>query len=166
MNVGSPSIHVNLQVASSAAAIPGAARVLQWADAALAGRTDAAGVSVPELTVRFVDEAEGRALNLQYRGIDRATNVLSFPFEAPPGIAEAEALLGDVVVCVPIVVREAEAQHKSAEEHYAHMIVHGMLHLLGFDHLQDEQAAEMEAMESEILADLGYSNPYRVVDVD
>ena len=108
--------------------------------------------------VRAVDEAEGRRLNHEFRGRDRATNVLSFPFEPPPGVALDH--LGDLVICAPVVAREASAQGKPAAAHWAHMVVHGMLHLQGYDHETDEQAADMEGRETRILTALGFAAPY------
>jgi probable rRNA maturation factor len=108
-----------------------------------------------EVVVRFVDAAEGQALNRDYRGKDYATNVLSFVYASEPTVA------GDLVVCVPVVLREAVEQGKTPEAHFAHLIVHGMLHLLGYDHETGKQdAARMEAKEREILAGLGYPDPY------
>ncbi|HEB95890.1 MAG TPA: rRNA maturation RNase YbeY [Sedimenticola thiotaurini] len=125
-----------------------------WAEAALAGRREGA-----ELTLRIVDEEESRALNRDYRHRDRPTNVLSFPFQAPPEVPSR--LLGDLVICAPVVAREAREQGKTAAAHWAHMVVHGILHLLGHDHQQPAQAEEMEALESAILAGLGFGDPYR-----
>jgi len=111
-----------------------------------------------ELTVRIVDEAESAALNSQYRGKDHATNVLSFSYDIP---AEVEMnLLGDLVICAPVVQREAKEQGKTEQAHWAHMITHGVLHLLGFDHLDDAQAQRMEQREISILAELKFPNPY------
>ncbi len=119
----------------------------RWAKAAL--ESDA------EVTVRFVDAEEGRTLNRDYRGKDYATNVLSFVYEAEPTVS------GDLVVCLPVVLTEAEAQGKPAEAHFAHLIVHGMLHLQGYDHETGEADAQrMEAREREVLAKLGYPDPY------
>ena len=109
--------------------------------------------------IRLVDEAESRQLNRDYRGKDRPTNVLSFPFEAPPEVLTP--LLGDLVICAPVVVREAREQGKPADAHWAHMLVHGVLHLLGYDHLEPAEADEMEALERDILAGLGFPDPYR-----
>lgn len=112
-----------------------------------------------ELTLRVVDEDEGRALNLRWRARDYATNVLSFPTE---GLAEiAPDLIGDIVLCAPVVYAEAAAQGKSAADHFAHLTVHGVLHLLGFDHEDDASAAIMEQHERAILAAMGIADPYR-----
>jgi probable rRNA maturation factor len=113
-----------------------------------------------------VGEAEGRALNRDYRGKDYATNVLTFAYaegEALPGLPEEGGdvpLAGDLVLCVPVVVREAAAQGKTLEAHFAHLVVHGMLHLQGYDHENETEASEMEALETSILRELGYANPY------
>lgn len=124
-----------------------------WVKTALRDRARA------ELTVRLVDRAESRQLNLQYRGKDCATNVLSFQADLP---AEVDLpLLGDVVICAPLVSEEAENQGKAAEAHWAHLTIHGVLHLLGFDHKEDQQAAEMEALEIRLLAAIGITNPYQ-----
>lgn len=111
-----------------------------------------------EVTIRLVDEAESHELNLTYRGKDKPTNVLSFPFEAPPGIELP--LLGDLIICRQVVEQEAQEQGKSVDAHWAHMVVHGTLHLLGYDHIEDEEAEEMEALETEIMLALGYPDPY------
>jgi probable rRNA maturation factor len=114
----------------------------------------ACGAGAARVTVRFVDAEEGRELNARYRGKDYATNVLSFPY------ARAPALEGDLVVCADVVRREAAQQGKPPAAHFAHLIVHGMLHLLGFDHENDADAARMEGREVEIMARLRYPNPY------
>ncbi|CAI0926415.1 Probable rRNA maturation factor YbeY [Serratia quinivorans] len=111
-----------------------------------------------EVTIRLVDEAESNELNLTYRGMDKPTNVLSFPFEAPPGIELP--LLGDLIICRQVVEREAVEQDKPLEAHWAHMVVHGSLHLLGYDHIEDDEAEEMESLETEIMHGLGYPDPY------
>lgn len=111
-----------------------------------------------EVTIRLVDEAESNELNLTYRGKDKPTNVLSFPFEAPPRIELP--LLGDLIICRQVVEQEAAEQGKTVEAHWAHMVVHGTLHLLGYDHIEDEEAEEMEALETEIMLALGYPDPY------
>ncbi|EFE93467.1 rRNA maturation RNase YbeY [Serratia odorifera] len=111
-----------------------------------------------EVTIRLVDEAESHQLNLTYRGKDKPTNVLSFPFEAPPGIELP--LLGDLIICRQVVEQEAVEQGKALEAHWAHMVVHGSLHLLGYDHIEDDEAEEMESLETEIMQGLGYQDPY------
>ncbi|MBE5252567.1 rRNA maturation RNase YbeY [Mixta mediterraneensis] len=111
-----------------------------------------------EVTIRLVDKAESHELNLTYRGKDKPTNVLSFPFEAPPGIELP--LLGDLIICRQVVELEAAEQGKTVEAHWAHMVVHGTLHLLGYDHIEDEEAEEMEGIETEIMLALGYPDPY------
>ncbi len=134
--------------------LPDEAAFLRWLTAAVS-------LFQPEseVTIRLVDEAESHELNLTYRGMDKPTNVLSFPFEAPPGIEDL-ALLGDLIICRQVVEREAADQQKPAEAHWAHMVVHGTLHLLGYDHIEDEEAEEMEGIETEIMLAMGYPDPY------
>lgn len=132
--------------------LPDDDRLIQWARAGWQQAHDS------EVTLRLVDESESRALNHQYRGKDRPTNVLSFPFEAPAGITVP--LAGDLVICAPVVAREAIEQNKTSEAHWAHMVIHGLLHLQGYDHMEDHEAEVMEALEIRLLADLGYGNPY------
>ncbi|WP_261379336.1 rRNA maturation RNase YbeY [Denitratisoma sp. DHT3] len=132
---------------SALPALPSRPRIRRWAQAACEGPA--------QVTVRFVDAGEGRQLNHDFRGKDYATNVLSFPYEADP------VTIGDLVVCLPVVLKEAEAQGKAADAHFAHLIVHGMLHLQGYDHEAGDAEAElMERREREILARLGYPDPY------
>ena len=115
-----------------------------------------------ECTIRIVDEQESAALNEQYRSKQGATNVLSFPFESP---AEIDLnLLGDLVICAPVVIEEAQQQRKSEIQHWCHLIVHGCLHLLGYDHSDDEEAVEMEKLECRIMMKLGYPDPYQMID--
>ena len=111
-----------------------------------------------ELTVRIVDIEESHQLNHDYRGKDKPTNVLSFPFEAPPGM-ELD-LLGDLIICRQVVEKEAEEQSKPLLAHWAHMVVHGSLHLLGYDHIEDDEAEEMESLETEIMQTMGFEDPY------
>ncbi len=113
-----------------------------------------------EVTIRIVDIEESQQLNHEYRGKDKPTNVLSFPFEVPPGI-EMD-LLGDLIICRQVVELEAKEQDKNATAHWAHMVVHGSLHLLGYDHIEDEEAEEMEALETEIMQSMGFEDPYLV----
>ena len=148
------TLEIEVQVASEARDLPGEDEFRRWAGAALDGRREAA-----ELAIRIVDEREGRELNKAYRQRDYATNVLSFPAELPEGLDLP--LLGDLVICAPVVAREAAEQGKSAAAHWAHLTVHGCLHLLGFDHEADSEAEAMEALETEILARLGYPDPYQ-----
>jgi probable rRNA maturation factor len=111
-----------------------------------------------ELTIRIVDRQEIQQLNKDYRHIDKATNILSFPFEAPDFIPLN--LLGDLVICQSIIEQEAKAQNKLLIAHWAHIIIHGVLHLLGYDHIEELEAIKMEALEIEIMAKLGFDNPY------
>jgi len=113
-----------------------------------------------EVTIRIVDEEESHALNHEYRGKDKSTNVLSFPFEAPPGLDLP--LLGDLVICAQVVEKEAKEQKKELLHHWAHMTIHGILHLRGYDHINDDEADEMEAIETELLASLAISDPYLI----
>lgn len=144
---------VEVQIACDEDDLPGTAQLRGWACAALGDLRENS-----ELTIRIVDEAEIERLNSSYRHKLGATNVLSFPFDAPAGVDVP--LLGDIVICAPVVRREADEQSKSVNSHWAHMVVHGTLHLLGFDHEQERDAREMEDMETRILADLGFDNPY------
>lgn len=143
---------LDLQNATTAS-VPEPALFQAWVDAALAGRrTDW------ELAIRLVDESEGRTLNHDYRGRDAATNVLSFPVDLPEGVDLP--LLGDLVICAPVVAREAAEQGKSETAHWAHLTVHGVLHLLGFDHATSVEADVMEGEERRVMAQLGFSDPY------
>ena len=145
---------IDLQIASeNEQGLPSEAQLIQWATAAVRPTRDDV-----EMTVRIVDEEESHQLNLTYRGKDRPTNVLSFPFQSP---AEVELpLLGDLVICRQVVEREAVEQNKPLMAHWAHMIVHGSLHLLGYDHIEDDEAEEMESLETEIMQGLGFADPY------
>ncbi|EKF75755.1 hypothetical protein A11A3_02762 [Alcanivorax hongdengensis A-11-3] len=126
----------------------------------------AAGGVVGDVTLRIVDEEEIRALNHDFRGKDSPTNVLSFPFEMPEGLpADAVApLLGDVVICTQVVRREAAEQGKTLEAHWAHMVTHGVLHLLGYDHIDDDDAQIMETLEIRTLQEQGFADPYQTPD--
>lgn len=136
--------------------LPSEDELIKWASAALALRTEH---EEPELTIRIVDEAESQELNSEYRGKDKPTNVLSFPFEAPAHVPIP--LLGDLIVCKQVVEREAVEQDKTLTAHWAHMIVHGCLHLLGYDHIEDEEAEEMEGIERAVMSELGFEDPYK-----
>ena len=145
---------IDLQLASeNTEGLPSEAQILQWATAAVQPESDNV-----EMTVRIVDEAESHDLNLTYRGKDRPTNVLSFLFECPDEVELP--LLGDLVICRQVVEREAIEQEKPLMAHWAHMIVHGSLHLLGYDHIEDDEAEEMESLETEIMQSLGFADPY------
>ncbi len=133
--------------------LPAAVSFRRWAEAALSGRIKRA-----DLALRIVGEREGRALNRHYRGKDYATNVLSFPAELPPGVKLP--ILGDIVMCAPVIAREARQQGKNLTAHYAHLTVHGVLHLLGWDHDNTPEAEAMEALERQILDSLGFDDPY------
>jgi len=146
--------HIDLQIACEASELPSLELFQHWTDIALTTITE----QVFELTIRVVSIEESQQLNSLYRQKDKPTNVLSFPFEVPEGIELN--LLGDLVVCAAVVEQEAKEQNKVLFHHWAHMIVHGCLHLLGYDHINDAEADEMEALEVEILAKLAISNPY------
>jgi len=135
--------------------VPASASFRRWIEAALKG---AKRRKATEVSVRIVDTEEGQALNLQYRGRDYATNVLSFPVELPPGVDLP--LIGDLVICAPVVAREAAEQGKKPADHWAHLTIHGTLHLLGYDHIDEAEAEAMEALETKVLAGLGISDPY------
>ena len=152
-------IHLDVAVGYAAprAGVPAATSFRKWVAAALEGR-----IREADLAIRIVDEKEGRALNHHYRGKDYATNVLSFPAELPEGLPKGVKLplLGDLVLCAPVVAREAREQGKPLNAHYAHLTVHGCLHLLGWDHEDAQEAEAMEQLEREILAGLGLPDPY------
>jgi len=147
------SIELELQIASNAKTLPHPAQIREWVSLALWQRVETA-----ELTVRIVDEEESAELNWQYRNKKGATNVLSFPYEAPPGIMSR--LLGDIVICAPIVEAEALQYQKPLLAHWAHMVIHGVLHLLGFNHEFDAEAIKMESLETDLLIRLGFPPPY------
>ena len=150
-------IELDLQIAVEAPDLPAEADFRQWVEATInkvePEREEA------QLTIRITDEAEIQALNRTYRHKDKPTNVLSFPFEAPPGVELP--LLGDIIVCAGVVASEANEQGKPQTAHWAHMVIHGTLHLLGYDHIIDAEAEAMEGLEIALLAGLGYANPYQ-----
>ena len=157
MTQGPVRLDVAVGYALPRAGIPAAASFRKWVSAALAGR-----IREADLAIRIVDCEEGRALNRHYRGKDYATNVLSFPAELPEGLPKGVKfpLLGDLVICAPVVAREANEQGKPRNAHYAHLTVHGCLHLLGLDHIDPREAVAMEQLERDILAGLGLPDPY------
>jgi len=154
------SVSIEVQLASTVTSVPDESEIQSWVAEAvheLAVQYDC------EVSIRIVDEEEGRDLNKRYRNIDKATNVLSFPADnvsLSDLASDIPCLLGDIVICGPIVEREADAQHKAPAAHWAHMLVHGTLHLLGQDHEDDAQAEEMESIEIRILERRGLSDPY------
>ena len=146
MKNASNRLNLSVQYACNREGLPLRADFVRWARAALVGGG--------EITIRLVDADEGQELNNEYRGKDYATNVLSFPYDTEP------VVMGDLVICPSVVAREAAEQKKPLEAHYAHLTVHGMLHLQGWDHDNDDDAEAMENEEKEILAALGYPDPY------
>jgi probable rRNA maturation factor len=146
------TIEVDVQNATAFEPLPDDAQFSLWVETALRGQSEV------ELTLRRVDREESRKLNSRYRGKDQPTNVLSFPAEFPAGLDLP--LLGDIVICAPLVGEESEAQNKPLPAHWAHLVIHGVLHLLGHDHQDQREAVEMEAIEVELLASLGFGNPY------
>jgi probable rRNA maturation factor len=144
----SKRLNLSVQYACNRVGLPLRADFVRWARAALTGGG--------EIAIRLVEADEGQALNKEYRGKDYATNVLSFPYDTEP------VVMGDLVICPSVVAREAAEQNKPLAAHYAHLTVHGMLHLQGWDHDNDEDAQAMEDEEREILAALGYPDPYAV----
>ena len=157
MTRGPILLEVAVSYACPRRGVPAPVSFRRWVAAALASR-----VREADLSIRIVGEDEGRALNRHYRGKDYATNVLSFPAERPPGLPKHARfpLLGDLVICAPVVAREAAEQGKPVAAHYAHLTVHGVLHLLGWDHEHDKDAEAMEQLEREVLAELGLPDPY------
>ncbi|MBF8780041.1 rRNA maturation RNase YbeY [Pseudomonas fulva] len=152
-------LELDLQRATDAAA-PDDADFRRWCELALRQRS-----ADSEMTIRLVGLDEGRELNRTYRHKDYATNVLSFPADVPDELLDIP-LLGDLVICVPVVEREAAEQGKLLQAHWAHLVIHGCLHLLGYDHIEDAQAEEMEALERTLLAELGHPDPYAFDETD
>ncbi len=146
-------LELDLQIACDVTTLPTEAQFVLWAKTAIQGRLDEA-----ELSIRLVDEVESAELNMQYRQKSGPTNVLSFPADLPPELELP--LLGDLAICKQVVEREANEQHKACLDHWAHMVIHGTLHLLGYDHIADDEAEEMEALEIALLKTLNISNPY------
>ena len=151
-------LYVDLQLASkNQQALPEQAQFEAWVNATIIAASEQIRDEA-ELTIRIVDSEESQELNYQYRGKDKSTNVLSFPFQNPPGITLP--LLGDLVVCKAVVEKEATEQQKPLISHWAHMTIHGTLHLLGFDHIEEDEAETMESIETKLMIELGYSDPY------
>jgi probable rRNA maturation factor len=147
-------LHLTVQRKTRLSGLPGPASVARWTRAALTG----SGPGRAEIGVRVVDGRESAALNRRYRGQRGATNVLSFSYELPAG---RRGLAGDLVICAPVVVSEAAEQGKPARAHWAHMVVHGILHLRGYNHVHNTDAQHMEALEVRVLKRLGFPDPYR-----
>lgn len=151
-------LFIDLQLAStSQQSLPELQQIEKWIKAAILMGSDSHQEEV-ELTVRIVDSEESQQLNKQYRHKDKSTNVLSFPFKNPPGITLP--LLGDLVICKEVVENEAIEQNKNLTAHWAHMLIHGTLHLLGYDHIIEQEAINMEAMETALLIKLDFADPY------
>lgn len=159
MTKGPIRLDVSVSYAAPRAGLPSAVSFRKWVAAALASR-----ILEADLAIRIVGAKEGRALNRHYRGKDHATNVLSFPADMAEGVKLPKGvklpLLGDIVLCAPVVAKEAKEQKKPLAAHYAHLTVHGVLHLLGWDHQDERDADCMEALERQILAGLGIEDPY------
>ncbi len=148
------NLALDVQYATASDYLPTEAQFAFWVKTAIGNSMETA-----ELTIRIVDPRESQMLNNTYRGKDKPTNVLSFPFEAPPEIELP--LLGDLVICASVVENEAREQDKPLEAHWAHMVVHGCLHLLGYDHIEDEEAEKMESLETQLIESLGFTDPYK-----
>lgn len=145
---------MDVQVVSLSKQLPDLAQFQYWVDSLLKDDTEDS-----EVVIRLVDESEMVQFNEQYRDKKGTTNILSFPFEPPEGMSSK--LLGDLLICVPVIEQEALAQGKKLEHHWAHIVIHGVLHLLGYDHLSDEEAEEMEALEIKVLRSIAVENPYK-----
>lgn len=158
----SSDIQVDVQVAANVSNVPTDSDIRNWLEQVIAQVGNDTSRSI-EISVKIVDEVEGRALNRQFRQKDSATNVLSFPLldaDLPELPAELPLAMGDIVICASVVAREASEQGKNSSDHWAHMLVHGALHLFGYDHETESQAQEMEMLEARILAVGGVENPY------
>jgi metalloprotein, YbeY/UPF0054 family len=150
---------IDLQIASeNSEGLPTLEQFTHWVETALAFEAQTEDFPETEMTIRIVDEEESQTLNREYRGKDYPTNVLSFPFEVPEGIELP--LLGDLVICRQVMEREAKEQQISLASHWAHLAVHGTLHLLGYDHIEEAEAEEMEGLETKIMQKLGFEDPY------
>ena len=150
---------IDLQIASkNSEGLPTLEQFTHWVETALAFEAQTEDFPETEMTIRIVDEEESQTLNREYRGKDYPTNVLSFPFEVPEGIELP--LLGDLVICRQVMECEAKEQQISLASHWAHLAVHGTLHLLGYDHIEEAEAEEMEGLETQIMQKLGFEDPY------
>ena len=150
-------LHIELQNATQFQLLPRHSQLQQWINTVFQFIPFSLH-SNSELTIRFIDKEESAELNKTYRDKNRTTNILSFPDESIPGFSSTS--LGDLAICAPLVDEEAKAQNKTLESHFAHLIIHGFLHLLGYDHIEEEEAEKMEGLEIKILSKLGYESPY------
>lgn len=159
------AVATNIQIAldKTAAVLPEKDQIQQWINTAVYLSGHRKKENQIQITVRIVEEHEITQLNKDYRHKDGATNVLAFPFTPPPGMPEDEDInsLGDLIVCASVVEKEAKEQNKTILAHWSHMIIHGTLHLLGYDHQTDQEALEMESLENRVLAEFGYPDPYK-----
>ncbi|MDG1494426.1 MAG: rRNA maturation RNase YbeY [Porticoccaceae bacterium] len=151
------NLSIDIQKACASEDSPDEDSMTRWVSAAIRDERDEC-----ELSIRIVDESESADLNQRYRGKSGATNVLSFPFDAVT--PEPLPILGDLVICAPVLAREALEQHKTTTAHWAHIVIHGVLHLLGYDHIEDQEAEQMESLETAILVNLDFPPPYRTLD--
>lgn len=151
--------HIILQFAADKVFIPKSTLLRKWAKKALT--VAAKKKQWVEMTIRFVEPEEMTELNQTYRHKNYPTNVLSFPMDIPPTVSQDQMILGDIVICADVVIQEAILQNKKNEAHFAHMVIHGVLHLLGYDHEKEQDASMMESLEIDILKQLGFSNPYQ-----
>ena len=145
---------LDYQIASCSSKIPSESLFQYWVDAVLINEDEDS-----EIVIRIIDEDEMIAFNQQYRNKNGSTNILSFPYEVPEGFNSS--LLGDLLLCAPVIEKEAVQQNKTLNNHWAHIVIHGVLHLLGYDHVDDEDAEEMESKEIEILKTIKINNPYQ-----
>lgn len=154
-------VSIDLQIATDEAIenFPSLEKMQLWAQTAL---LEGGYQKDSEITIRMVDKDEIHELNRDYRNVDRPTNILSFPFEGVEGIEEQFPFIGDLVICKDVLIAECKEQNKTLEEHFCHLIIHGCLHLIGYDHIQDDEAEIMEGHEIKALATLGFKNPYEV----
>jgi probable rRNA maturation factor len=151
------NLSIDIQKACASEDSPDEDSITRWVSAAIRDERDEC-----ELSIRIVDELESADFNQRYRGKSGATNVLSFPFDAVT--PEPLPILGDLVICAPVLVREAAEQQKTTTAHWAHIVIHGVLHLLGYDHIEDQDAEQMESLETEIMLVLDFPPPYRILD--
>ena len=149
-------IELELQIATEAKTLPHPGQFREWIAVAYAQFVESG-----EMVIRIVDEFEMTELNAEYRGKEKPTNVLSFPAEAEPGFGIN--IIGDIVICAPVVEKEALEQNKNILGHWAHLVVHGALHLIGYDHIEEDDALEMEQLETEIMVNLGFEPPYSTI---